>query len=429
MKKNISILLAVALIFTLCACEGVGNVELPPLPTPTEEATQPSAAPETETPAPTEEPAEARPQTIVAIKRTELEAFDPQYGTTLILSFDYDTPTVFIQDNSAAAEAINEYTALMDETYYTGEDYGDGMGTGYQNMLTMAEDNYNYLSTLETADVIYEMASSQTVTVERNDAQVLTLLYNNYSFTGGAHGFYGERGYCFDAGTGELLTLDSISDDAEALKSFLAEKMVAILENDTELLERIDQTLIPEEGLSAMCTVLLRDGSWYFSRDGLVIFSDLYEYSSYAAGPIEFSIPYAELSGHVKAGYLPEQSKAECSLGVMEAAKMTDGSMEILDKVTVSAEGQELYFTVEGRIEDVKLASVEYSDKFYETAQLWSCSYMQDCALQIKTLIPEGMPDLMISYTDKDGRHNILLTESGEDGSLILMDDSIEAVG
>lgn len=428
MKKILALLLALALVFALCACEGVENIELPPLPTEPVETAEPTQLPET--PAPTAAPeAEAEQQTIVAIKRTELKDYDPQFGTTLILSFTYDTPTVYIEGNGEATQAINEYTALLDETYYTGEDYGDGMGTGYHNMLTLAEDNYNYLSTLETADVVYEMASSQTVTVERSDAQVLTLLYNNYSFTGGAHGFYGERGYCFDAGTGELLTLESVSADAEALKSWLTATMSDMVQSDTALAERIDQTLIPEEGVSAMCAALLRDGSWYFGRDGLVIFSDLYEFSSYAAGPIEFTIPYAQLKGHLDDSFLPASSEAKGELGVVEADKMADGSMVILDKVTVDSEGQELYITVKGRVEDVKLASVEYVDTFYETAQLWSCSYMQDCALQLKTMIPDGMPNIMFSYTDKDGRHNILLTESGEDGSLILMDDSIEAVG
>lgn len=78
---------------------------------------------------------------------------------------------------------------MLDETYVTGEDYGDGQGTGYNNMLTMAEDNYNYwMSTGDGEVYTLELVSDRSVTVERGDTQVLTLLYNDYSDLGGAHG-------------------------------------------------------------------------------------------------------------------------------------------------------------------------------------------------------------------------------------------------
>ena len=56
---------------------------------------------------------------------------------------------------------------------------------------------------------------------------------------------------------------------------------------------------------------------------------------------------------------------------------------------------------------------------------------MSDCAIQLVTLIPEGMPDLMISYTTADGlRHHSLISQSGIDGSISLTDaETVEAVG
>jgi hypothetical protein len=54
---------------------------------------------------------------------------------------------------------------------------------------------------------------------------------------------------------------------------------------------------------------------------------------------------------------------------------------------------------------------------------------MTDCAIQLVTLIPEGMPNIKISYTDAQGEHSMLLTQSGEDGSIILVNDDIQAVG
>jgi hypothetical protein len=54
---------------------------------------------------------------------------------------------------------------------------------------------------------------------------------------------------------------------------------------------------------------------------------------------------------------------------------------------------------------------------------------MEDCALQIVTDIPEGMPELKLSYRDATGEHELYLSQSGVDGSFIFVDGSIEAVG
>ena len=67
---------------------------------------------------------------------------------------------------------------MLDETYVTGEDYGDGQGTGYNNMLTMAEDNYNYwMGTGGGENLPLELSSTRDVSIPRSDSQVLTLLY------------------------------------------------------------------------------------------------------------------------------------------------------------------------------------------------------------------------------------------------------------
>ena len=70
------------------------------------------------------------------------------------------------------------------------------------------------------------------------------------------------------------------------------------------------------------------------------------------------------------------------------------------------------------------------ADRFYETERHWYASFMTDCALQIRTAIPGGMPDLMIAYTDADYvEHRLFLSENSDNGHVTLVDDTIEAVG
>ena len=263
MKKIFVLLLAAAMILGLSGCEELSNVELPPLPTVTPEAQEASPSP-SPTVEPTEEPApESAGEVMVTVKNNTQQAYDPQNGTQLILTFSYDTPVVYIEGGDETAAAINERVALMDEAYYTGNEYDGMQGTGYNNMLTMAEDNYRYVVETGAEGVPLEMASQRSVSVPRIDSQVLTLLYNDYMYTGGAHGSYGYEGYCFDLSDGHLITLQELSSDYEALSAFLVDYMVQLVENDQELAQRIDVNLLPEgSGYGELLTTLLRESSW-----------------------------------------------------------------------------------------------------------------------------------------------------------------------
>ena len=163
----------------------------------------------------------------------------------------------------------------------------------------------------------------------------------------------------------------------------------------------------------------------------MVIFSTVDELGPYAAGIVEFDIPYSDLNGHIDDKWLPADVTSDGSLELKAQSDVADGSIEIIDKVTVDENSEQLCLEAVGTVYDVRLSAVDYSDRFYETAQLWACSYMSDCVLQLETLIPDGMPKLRVSYMDASGQQKgLLLTQSGEDGSYILIDDdSIEAVG
>lgn len=428
MKKIFTLLLAGAMILSLAGCEELSNVELPPLPTVTPETVEASPSP-SPTVEPTPEPAQesAGPVT-VNVKRTMQQAYDPQNGTELILTFSYDTPAVYIEGGDDVAAAINERIAHFDEAYYTGNDYGDGQGTGYNNMLTMAEDNYRMIIETGTEGVPMELSSDRSVSVPRIDSQVLTLLYNDYMYTGGAHGSYGYEGYCFDLSDGHLLTLEELSSDYEALSAFLVDYMVQMVESDEELAQRIDISLLPEgSGYAEILTPLLREGSWYFSSDGLVIFPDLYEISSYAAGIVEFVIPYDALNGYVDEKWIPVPVEGSGSIELIKAEDMVDGSTPIVDKLVVGQEGAEFYLVARGSISNVAVTEGDYADKFYPSSTLWSCSSMTEEALQTLCTLPEGMPEIQISYRDAEGQHQFYLS-IGEDGAPVLT-DTVEAVG
>ncbi len=426
MKKLTAIVLLAALCLSLGACSALQK----PLPTPVPTEAPPPVPTPAPTPEPTPVPTPTPPageRVIVSIERTELQAMDPQTGETVILRFSYDTPSVEMEANPEAAAKINEFLALQSDAFYTGEDYGDGYGTGYNNMLTLAEDNYYYQTSSGVEYPNLEMSADRRAAVLRNDGEVLSVLLSDYSYTGGAHGSALSRAYCFDVATGELLTLESISLDPTAFAVYLADTMLQMIADDAQLQERI---YIEPEGLDAAVSALVRDGSWYFDYDGLMIFSDDYELSSHAAGPIGFRIPYDGAAAYLQPRYIPAARAESGSFSVVPAEAMAEGSTEIIDMVKLGEGTQTLYLIADGTLRDVRLTGVQYTGDFYETAQLWSCSMMHNCAVQIATDIPDGMPNLKLSYHTDEGQRSYYLTQSGEDGSLILLlAESIEAVG
>ena len=432
MKKIMALILVVALAATLCACdelEKLQQVELPPLPTaePSQEPeTEPEASPEAEeTPEPTPEPQELGNRVIVSIKNNTEIHNAPDNEAQRILTFSYDTPQVHIEGNDAAAAAINDHIALLDELYYTGTGVGDGVNA----LLEMALDNYSYAVDTGT-ELGLEYSSDRTVSVPRADNAVVSLVLSTYTYTGGVHGNYYDRGYVYDARTGELLTLEKLSDDLDSFSAFVRDYLLDLAANDETY-----ASLANIEDQSAALTALLREGSWYFDKNGLVIFSDVYELASYAEGIISFTVPYEALEGYIKADWLPiQRGSGDGSFEVSLQSDVASGSVEIIDKVTADSDGLELCLKAVGTVYDISINSVEYADyshKFFETASHWACSYMSDCAIQLVTVIPEGMPNLMISYTTADGvRHHSLISQSGIDGSISLTDaETVEAIG
>lgn len=442
MKKILVIVLALTLAFSMCACEELDQLRSIDLPDPPAA----SAAPEDEaSPEPTievtgEEPDAAKAgaqaealsnPVMVSIGSTSYQEFDPAEGTELILTFAYETPRVYIEGRDGAADAINDYIALLDETYYTGNDYGVGTAMGYNMMYELALDHYGYIAGTGAEDMPYELVSSRSVTVMRSDSQVLSILYDDYVNLGGAHGEYANAAYVFDTETGSVVTLDSITTDFDALRAFLVQYMVEAIETDENQYysQRIGEGTVSPEEYGAACEALLREGSWYLGQDGLVIFSDLYEFGDYAAGIVEFTVPYAELEGKLEAKWIPAQRSGEGKFSVKPIAEVEDGIVPILDRIVADSEGQELCLSVDGTVYDVKISLGDYADRFFETAQLWSCSYMQNSAVQLVAVVPDGMPNLMLSYRTAGGEQHRLFISQSEDGSPALVDDSIEAVG
>ena len=429
MKKLLALILTVCLLAALSAC---GSTETQATEAPVSEPPAPAAQ---ETPVP-EEPVSFVSDDLGAPVILNIQNITETYpapdGTDrVILTFGFDDVNVYLYSNDAAAEAINQFLAMQDEIYYSGTGIGDGINA----ILEMATDNYALVQDHD-AGLNMEFSSMRTAYVDRADSRVIALRYRVNSYTGGAHGLYADRAYVFDTATGRTLSFDDLATDRAALENLLLNKMYDTLQNDVRYKPIFDYMTAFKAGedLDDELRALFREGSWTLNEEGLVVFSDIYEIGSYADGIVRFTLPYEELDGVLNEAWLPVARAEGGELRIMEIDEQGSTSVHLLDKVSISDKGSEFRVFADGTVYDVSIISVTYiSDDvgYYQTETHWYCSYLSNLGVQVQTVIPEGMPDLMIRCRDENGKaRSYLITESGEDGSVVLLEeDHVVAVG
>lgn len=439
-KKLVAAVLALLLIPALCACEELDALrsQLPDPPKidesapPSEEVTDPVETESAETPAPTASTEEDTTGVYVSFIYNTKESYDPRDGSQLILTFTSVLPKVSIRGaEDSVVSKINETLGLLEETYYTGNDHGYGSATGYNMMLELAEDNYSYVVGSGLEGIPVQLSASRTVSVSRADGAVICLLYNDYEFTGGVHGNYSSCYRIFNTATGGLLSLDSLSSDTAALRAaLLAEMKAAIAENkDGYYTEKIEPELTGD-ALDAALSALLRDGSWGFSANGMEIFSDLYELGPYAAGLTEFTVPYEKLAGIIDSKWIPAEHSGEGSLSISPLDSVDDGTTEIVGRVVVDENGQDYCLKAQGTVYDVSISTgVIQQEQFYTVKNIWYAGRLSDSAVQLQLILPEGLPNLMISYRDAGGESRSIFVSGNESGVHLTDLSSIHTVG
>lgn len=129
--------------------------------------------------------------------------------------------------------------------------------------------------------------------IEYETDSVLNIRIHHYTFTGGAHGYEGERSLLFDPQTGKSLTITSLFNDADAFKA-LAEKKFR------EKFKIPAGKSINATGLMFEEETFALPQNIFFKNDGLLLYYNAYEVSSYSEGEKELLIPYSELEGNLK---------------------------------------------------------------------------------------------------------------------------------
>lgn len=186
-----------------------------------------------------------------------------QETVTLIVDIQY--PKLSGLDSAQVQDTMNAYFASRT---------GPSLAQAYQS----EKDNIAGGFTQWPTDVALNY------TVKCNEKGFLGILFEDYLYTGGAHGMTLRAGYLADVKTGKTYgsLKDLFKDGTDYIPLLSAEVKKQFDTIGLTLLQPFEE-IRPDQG--------------FYVKDGdLVIYTDLYEYTAYALGFPEFRIPLSTLS-------------------------------------------------------------------------------------------------------------------------------------
>ena len=219
-------------------------------------------------------------ENVTVLFETESGTLQADDGTE-VLTYTMTYPVVSIEENPDIADKINKDI----------ENYRTTYDTAVSQMSETAKADYEFMKSEEGMDY-YSYSMEAQFSLQRKDDAIISFTMLDWNYTGGAHGNYGSTGINYSLLTGERISLDTIADNAETFKKTAGEYLYQLSKTSgyqERLFEEYEKQILIES--------LYMDGKWYLSNSGMVFFADPYMLGPYAAGTIEFTIPYDDLSG------------------------------------------------------------------------------------------------------------------------------------
>lgn len=244
---------------------------------------------------------------------TKEDSASAEDGTLLYASL-CSYPVVTIEGNESAAEKINADILAEVDAVFADTAMRDYAKEDYEFLLSNGGSEYGFSNYYHDLDI----------TVTRNDSNVISFLLTDSVYSGGAHGNYSFSGLNYNAKTGDLISFADLAENAESFHADTLAFLKDLITTDAY------QEILFESAADDLEATLYQDETWYLSTGGLVFFSDPYALGAFAAGKIEFTIPYSDLT---EMGLKEEYSYQE-NLTV----KLQDENPILLD---INGDGQE----------------------------------------------------------------------------------------
>lgn len=251
-------------------------------------------------------PAASQSQQPTVTLSKETGRFRSADGKTVLLSSEWNTASVSIPGNESAQAAVQSTWIRF------WRPFKPSLRIPIRSSKTSAR-----RGSPSAAPAAYHALN---ITRSRCDSAVISLVIDETSYTGGAHGSDYRYARNYDTATGQVLHLSDlgvgVSDVAgDSIVSFINQ----IHDKDGLFFRKVKQSDLRD---------LITDDLFYFDQNGLVFIAGQYSFQSYAEGIVEFTISYDDLNGALRDTYNPGGGVTQCAtdLGIYTFRK--DGSLD-----------------------------------------------------------------------------------------------------
>ena len=294
MKKVITVLMALMLVFSIAACDSLPFSSKPQKKrttrskddddddedettetSETTDETEPTATETTEPLEPTPEPTKVPSGIEIDYLNFDIKNYSEfiyEYPEDGYYSVSYNIDCISLSPDDGY---VSLQSALDAESESRLEYFHDLHEQNKEAIEADAEDG-NY----------YSITEESLIQMCRADELVLSYEYNYYYYYGGAHGQYGYVGMNYDPLTGKPIAFTDITNDINAMYDAIIDALAnspyeSYLDDDYE---DIVYDYIYDYGM---------DKNFAITYDGIDVFFNPYELAPYAAGLVQVSIPYA----------------------------------------------------------------------------------------------------------------------------------------
>lgn len=191
----------------------------------------------------------------------------------LFLSIKY--PQICLRNNPQVEYKINNQIMMEVNNYksYAKHLYKQAI-KGYHDALANDYPFHGYEAYMEYS-------------ITNNENCFLSLYYDKYEFTGGAHGSTVRSSDTWELCCGTHLPLGSFFRPGTDYKSFLIDEMI----RQAEIIQRSQKIYFDEYKSLIMKT--FDENSFYLTPEGITIYYQQYDIAPYSTGIVEFTIPYS----------------------------------------------------------------------------------------------------------------------------------------
>lgn len=200
------------------------------------------------------------------------------YDSTTVLNLEIQRPIVRLSNNKKAEMRINRrYFEQANEFYRMASN------DLYPQAVQLYRDSIQNDFPFHTFEAIMQFE------ITLNEECHLSSYSDKYQYTGGAHGTTERTSDTFSLKTGRKLELQDFFPPGYNYRGFLLGQI--IMQAD----ERMQQEPIFFDDYRELIVQNFNPSSFYLNQEGMVIYYQQYDIAPYAAGIIEFTIPYSVL--------------------------------------------------------------------------------------------------------------------------------------